>query len=295
MLTVDYDSWACGAGDLLLDLGAASAATPSRLPPRRPGGRPRLRLSTSSPRGQDTVPAMATAARSPPADSVGRRVNGDATRLPFADDTFDRIIASRGHGAHRRRRRRARRAHPGAASRAAPWPSPSRPGCPRRSAGRCRRRVPRPLRPRAATCASTPRRSCARSDARRRPRAGGIAHRAHALHSPLLVAASCAVGPTNDDHPLVKAYHRLLVWDIADGAVRHPGHRAAAQPGARQEPRGLRQQAGHPPPAPEHDRLRRGRRRHRRRARVRGGHRAEVGRDAGASRSVPEVPGVLSS
>jgi hypothetical protein len=36
---------------------------------------------------------------------------------------------------------------------------------------------------------------------------------AHALHSPYWWLR-CAVGPTNDDHPLVKAYHRLLVWDI---------------------------------------------------------------------------------
>ena len=25
----------------------------------------------------------------------------------------------------------------------------------------------------------------------------------------------CAVGPTNDDHPLVRAYHEVLLWDIA--------------------------------------------------------------------------------
>jgi hypothetical protein len=38
-------------------------------------------------------------------------------------------------------------------------------------------------------------------------------HRAHALHSPYWWL-KCLVGPTNDSHPLVKAYHRLLVWDI---------------------------------------------------------------------------------
>ena len=36
---------------------------------------------------------------------------------------------------------------------------------------------------------------------------------AHALHSPYWWL-KCAVGPTNDDHPAVKAYHQLLVWDI---------------------------------------------------------------------------------
>lgn len=42
----------------------------------------------------------------------------------------------------------------------------------------------------------------------------GRSHHAHALHSPYWWL-KCAVGPTNDNHPLVQAYHRLLVWDIA--------------------------------------------------------------------------------
>jgi SAM-dependent methyltransferase len=41
----------------------------------------------------------------------------------------------------------------------------------------------------------------------------GASHHAHALHSPYWWL-KCAVGPTNHDHPLVRAYHRLLVWDI---------------------------------------------------------------------------------
>jgi SAM-dependent methyltransferase len=41
----------------------------------------------------------------------------------------------------------------------------------------------------------------------------GAAHHAHALHSPYWWL-KCAVGPTNDDHPLVKAYLQVLVWDI---------------------------------------------------------------------------------
>ncbi|MGI9120763.1 MAG: class I SAM-dependent methyltransferase [Acidimicrobiales bacterium] len=38
-------------------------------------------------------------------------------------------------------------------------------------------------------------------------------HRAHALHSPYWWLR-CAVGPADDRHPLVRAYHRFLVWDI---------------------------------------------------------------------------------
>jgi SAM-dependent methyltransferase len=36
---------------------------------------------------------------------------------------------------------------------------------------------------------------------------------AHGLHTPYWWI-KCAVGVKNDDHPLAKAYHRLLVWDI---------------------------------------------------------------------------------
>jgi len=39
---------------------------------------------------------------------------------------------------------------------------------------------------------------------------------AHGLHSPYWWL-KCVVGTTNTEHPLVKAYHRLLVWDIVKG------------------------------------------------------------------------------
>jgi SAM-dependent methyltransferase len=40
----------------------------------------------------------------------------------------------------------------------------------------------------------------------------------HGLHSPYWWL-KCAVGVTNDDNPLVKAYHRVLVWDIVERPV----------------------------------------------------------------------------
>lgn len=43
----------------------------------------------------------------------------------------------------------------------------------------------------------------------------GAAHHAHALHSPYWWL-KCAVGIDNADHPLVKAWHKLLVWDIVE-------------------------------------------------------------------------------
>lgn len=38
-------------------------------------------------------------------------------------------------------------------------------------------------------------------------------HHAHGLHSPYWWL-KCAVGVRNDRHPLVRAYHQLLVWDM---------------------------------------------------------------------------------
>ena len=59
-----------------------------------------------------------------------------------------------------------------------------------------------------------------RSTLRRRLRRAGLVpagtHHAHALHSPYWWLR-CLVGPGNDGHPLVAAYHRLLVWDIVKG------------------------------------------------------------------------------
>jgi 2-polyprenyl-3-methyl-5-hydroxy-6-metoxy-1,4-benzoquinol methylase len=40
-------------------------------------------------------------------------------------------------------------------------------------------------------------------------------HRAHALHSPYWWLR-CAVGLDNETNPLVRAYHKVLVWDITD-------------------------------------------------------------------------------
>jgi len=41
----------------------------------------------------------------------------------------------------------------------------------------------------------------------------GDHHHAHALHSPYWWL-KCAVGVRDDDHPLASAYHKVLVWDI---------------------------------------------------------------------------------
>lgn len=43
-------------------------------------------------------------------------------------------------------------------------------------------------------------------------------HHAHALHSPYWWL-KCAVGVNQEDNPLVKAYHKLLVWDMMEAPV----------------------------------------------------------------------------
>jgi SAM-dependent methyltransferase len=56
-----------------------------------------------------------------------------------------------------------------------------------------------------------------RSTVVERLRAAGLtvsgSHHAHALHTPYWWLR-CAVGVDRSDHPAVRAYHRLLVWDI---------------------------------------------------------------------------------
>ena len=69
---------------------------------------------------------------------------------------------------------------------------------------------------------------------------------AHGLHSPYWWL-KCAVGVDNDDHPLVKAYHQVLVWDIMrTPRLEHadPRRREGAQPADRQEHGALPPQAG---------------------------------------------------
>ena len=117
----------------------------------------------------------------------------------------------RGHGAHPRRQGRARRDGPGAASPAAGSRSPCRATAPRRSAGRC----PTPTtRSRAATSASTRPTSCSAGwEAGLEPYG---THHAHALHSPYWWL-KCAVRRRQRQGAAVKAYHKLLVWDIMKG------------------------------------------------------------------------------
>src|SRR6478736_3562527 len=93
MLTVDYDTLGLRPGDLLLDLGCGFGR--HAFEGFRRGARViACDMATEELRQvRGLFEAMVEAGEAAP-DGFGACVNGDATRLPFPDGTFDRIIAS---------------------------------------------------------------------------------------------------------------------------------------------------------------------------------------------------------
>ena len=210
MLTVDYDELGLREGDLVLDMGAGA-------------GRHSFECFR---RGAQVVAldydydelgevrklfwAMREAGEAP-ADGLGVALNGDALRLPFPDDTFDRIICSEvfehipdDEGAMAEL---ARVLKPGGVLAATVpawfpekvcWALSAEYHAPLAAGGHVRIYTEPLFRHRLSVAGLHPVGS----------------HRAHALHAPYWWL-KCIVGVSNDVHPLVKAYHRLLVWDIA--------------------------------------------------------------------------------
>ena len=211
MLTVDYDRLGVRAGDLLLDLGCGFGR--HAFEAYRRGARA-VALDRSDAELKDvrqTFAAMAEAGEGP-ADGMTAEVNGDALGLPFPDATFDRVIASevlehipddRGAVAEL-----ARVLRPGGTIAVTVpawlpervcWALSDEYHAPKAVGGHVRIYREREVRDRLREAGLT---------------VGG-SHHAHALHSPYWWLR-CAVGPTDDRNPLVRAYHRLLVWDITD-------------------------------------------------------------------------------
>lgn len=233
MLTVRYDQLGVRPGDLLLDLGCGAGR--HAFESYRRGARV-VALDYSAAELKDVAglfAAMADAGEGAPATrpamgpgdaapeehgeagtgpgSLAATTNGDACRLPFADDSFDRIIASEvlehvpDDGAALAELTRVLR--PGGTLAATVpswlpeqicWALSEEYHAPFVEGGHVR-------------IYSEPR-------LRARMRAAGLeprgAHHAHALHSPFWWLR-CAVGPADGDHPLVRAYERVLVADIA--------------------------------------------------------------------------------
>jgi SAM-dependent methyltransferase len=207
MLTVDYDRLGVGPGDLVLDLGCGFGRHAFEAARR---GAAVVALDAGADevaQVRATLGAMIETGEIDPAHPA-TAVQGDALALPFADGTFDRVIASEvlEH-------------------------------IPDDSAAM--RELARVLRPGGAMAVTVPRcvpeainwalsdeyhdtpgghvRIYRRSTLERRLRAAGLEatghHHAHGLHSPYWWLR-CLVGPSNDAHPAVEAYHKVLVWDI---------------------------------------------------------------------------------
>jgi SAM-dependent methyltransferase len=155
--------------------------------------------------------AMAAAREAPPGAGAGS-VCGDATAMPFCDGAFDRVIAAE-----------VLEHVPLDRCALAEIARVLRPG------GMLAVTVPAWLPERICWRLSddyhnTPGghvRIYTRPELEAKLRAAGFEvdghHHAHGLHSPYWWL-KCAVGVHDDAHPLARAYHRLLVWDI----VKHP-------------------------------------------------------------------------
>jgi SAM-dependent methyltransferase len=206
MLTVDYDRLGVAAGDRLLDLGCGAGRHAYEAMRR---GADVIALDADDAELKEVAVMVAVLAEDG-APGVGSPVNGNALHLPFADGTFDRVIAAEV----------LEHIPPDTAAMA---------------------ELARVLRPGGTMAVTVPRwfpelvnwalsdeyhsvegghvRIYRQSSLVDRLRAAGLrpvgTGYAHALHTPYWWL-KCAVGVSNDEHPLVKAYHRFLVWDIVD-------------------------------------------------------------------------------
>jgi SAM-dependent methyltransferase len=214
MLTVRYDWLDLEPGDLVLDLGCGAGR--HAFEAFRRGARV-VAFDYDAAELKD-VKAMFGAladAETLPAPAWAGCTNGDATRLPFADATFDRVIAAE-----------VLEHIPADETAIAELARVLKPG------GTMAVTVPAWLAEQVCWALSDEYhapfvpgghvRIYGEPELRSKLRAAGLrpgaAHHAHALHAPYWWL-KCAVGPTNNDHPLVRAYHEVLLWDIA---VRRP-------------------------------------------------------------------------
>ncbi len=211
MLTVDYQRLGVQRGERLLDLGCGGgrhAFEAFRLGARVVALDAQVAEVTQV---RNTMGAMVDAGEVRGEDEAGV-VQGDALHLPFGDGSFDRVIA---------------------AEVLEHIPAD----------GDAMAELARVLRPGGTMAVTVPRfgpevvnwtlsndyhdvpgghvRIYRRGTLVERLRRVGLRpfahHHAHALHSPYWWL-KCFVGVRRDNHPAVRAYHRLLVWDI----VSHP-------------------------------------------------------------------------
>jgi SAM-dependent methyltransferase len=210
MLTVDYATLGLRAGDRLLDLGCGAGR--HAFEALRRGAR--VTAFDYDEAELKDVAAMASAMAEDgqlPAAAASATTRGDATRLPFPDATFDRIIAAEVlehiDDDTTAVRELVRVLKPGGTIAATVpaflpericWAISDEYHAPHVPGGHVRIYTEAELRNKLGTAGADP----------------YARHKQHGIHAPYWWL-KCAVGTTNDDHPLVRAYHRALVWDIA--------------------------------------------------------------------------------
>jgi SAM-dependent methyltransferase len=210
MLTVDYGTLGLRAGDRLLDLGCGAGR--HAFEALRRGAR--VTAFDYDEAELKDVAAMASAMADDgqlPAAARSATTRGDATRLPFPDATFDRIIAAEVlehiDDDVTAIRELVRVLKPGGTIAATVpaflpericWAITDEYHAPHVPGGHVRIYTEAELRNKLGIAGADP----------------YARHKQHGIHAPYWWL-KCAVGTTNDDHPLVRAYHKALVWDIA--------------------------------------------------------------------------------
>jgi SAM-dependent methyltransferase len=208
MLTADYDRLGLRAGERVLDLGCGFGRHAYEAARR---GAHVIAVDAARAEVEGVLGTFAAMAEAGELEGTGTQVGvvqGDALRLPFADGTFDRVICSE-----------VLEHIPSDAAAMAELARVLRPG------GTMAITVPR-FGPELINWAISDEyhmvpgghvRIYRRHVLESRLEQTGLNVKghgyAHGLHSPYWWL-KCWVGTTNDTHPAVKAYHRLLVWDI---------------------------------------------------------------------------------
>jgi SAM-dependent methyltransferase len=205
VLTVDFDQFPVQPGDQVLDMGCGGGRHAFAL--YRKGARV-IALDMDAAELKDVAGMFVALADEAPAAAAAQAVRGDAYRLPFADDTFDKVVAAE-----------VLEHLPEDAAAMAELARVLKPG------GLMAVTVPRWGPERICWALSDDYHSnegghvrIYREDQLRdRLTAAGLeplgGHHAHALHAPYWWL-KCAVGMDRPEHPLVTAYHRMLVWDM---------------------------------------------------------------------------------